>query len=746
MFNDGKVTVSLFLPKTSKEVVLTENGKILDKYCTSLKGEQDLTGNFRLTGNFINKDNIFKIINEGAILKVRNEYDEDEIFRITTITPTPFLISIIAFQITITDTKTLWLTDVRPTNQNGLSAIQYMYDKSDSMGFSKEIKLNSDIMTTNTAYYQLMTLHDALFTADQSFINRWGGEVYRHQYNLEINKHIGNDNGVTIRENKNLTGFEGNKSTDDLCTVAIGKGYDGILGDYIESPLKDKYDRAYVKVIEYSDVKVRTESDTEETDDNSMLFDTLEEAKAELNKRIKNEFKNNKIDEIQATYDINFIDLSKTDKYKDYLQAERLFLGDSLNVIVPSLGITLKTRVISKEIDYLQNRVTKMTVSNVPVNVEKTDSQIVGSIRDMLKKNNNINLGEYVNTVIKGGLKNSNVIVRQNELLIMDTDNPKTCKRLWRLNLNGGAYSKTGYNGNYEYGFTMDGVFNASMIQTGILSTILIQNSDGSFQIDLSGTGGAKYFTNKNLAMEMKGHSLLFYNYAKYGDYIGELGSFINSSNSAAEIGLVHDFDSAIAIIYPNKSSSTGYSSYVKFDKYNVMGNKAQAPIKVYEDIEMNKTTIYNARLKSDNIQEISINGEVIAYLTNDVMVVRKNLQVLGNKNCIQQTKNYGEVPFYSNEDINSLLTKTPIDEVHKTTLQENGTYKCIIKINDLIKECINTTESYNVWISKLGFGDYKITTYPGYFVVESDREMEFKYKLEGKRKGFEDRNEKLIC
>lgn len=786
MVNDGKVIISLFLPKTSKDVVLNQNGKILDKYCISLNGECDLAGNFRLTGNFINKDEIYKIINEGTILKVRNEYGEDEIFRITTVTPTPFIISIIAFQITITDTKTLWLGDVRPTNQNGLSAMQYMYDKSDSMGFPKEIKLNSDIMTTGTAYYQLMTLHDALFTCDQSFINRWGGEVYRHQYNLEINKHIGEDNGVTIREGKNLTGFEGNKTTDDLCTVAVGKGYDGILGDYIESSLKNKYDRAYVKVIEYSDVKVRTESDSEETDDNSMLFDTLEDAKAELNKRIKNEFKNNKIDEIKATYNINFIDLSKTDKYKDYVQAERLFLGDNLNVIVPSLGITLKTRVISKEVDYLQSRVTKMTVSNVPVNVEKTDSQIVANIRNMLKENNNINLGEYVNTVIKGGMKNSNVIVRQNELLIMDTDNPKTCKRVWRFNLNGCAYSNTGYNGQYQYGFTMDGVFNASMIQTGILSTILIQNMDGSFKIDLSGTGGAKYFTDGQLAMNMKGNSLLFYNWAKNGDYIGEIGAYCRTTDKFPNgdpdkpiITLTNDLDSAVTIAYKIKDNGDT-RAYIDFDKYNVLGNNV--PICFKENVSLknnllyfgdnnqvemfNSTTNYLCTKVSNGFEIYHKktnhcifhaegvnayfsdweNGESYASFSKDyfvlpglfratnthAIVAENDFVCNGKKNRAVKTENFGTVLQNAYETCECYF-----GDIQETVIPATGELK--VQMDKKFLETVNTEVPYQVFTTKYGVGDiYVSERNKDNFIIKGTPNLNFCYEVKAKQKGYE--------
>ncbi|WP_338627500.1 phage tail spike protein [Clostridium baratii] len=771
MVNDGKVTVSLFLPKTSKEVVLTENGKILDKYCTSLKGEQDINGNFRLTGNFINKDSIFKIITEGAILKVRNEYDEDEIFRITTITPTPFIISIIAFQITITDTKTLWLTDVRPTNQKGLSAMQYMYDKSDSMGFPKEIILTSDIDIINTAYYQLMSLHDALFTCDQSFINRWGGEVYRHQYNLTINKQIGSYNGVTIRENKNLVGFEANKSTDNLCTVAVGKGYDGILGDYIESPLKDKYDRAYTKVIEYSDVKVKTDSDINE-DNETMLFDTLEEAKAELNRRIKNGFKNNKIDEIQATYNIDFLELSKTEEYKDYVQAERLYLGDFLDVIVDSLDIKIKTRVISKEIDYLKNRVTKMTVSNIPVeSMSKTDSQIVGSIRDILSKNNNIDLGNYVDTVIKSGMKNSNVIVRKNEILIMDTDDIKTAKKVWRWNGAAMAHSSTGYYGKYNIGFTMDGILNANIIRTGILSTILIQNADGSFQIDLSGTSGASFFNDGQLAMRIENNSLNFFNWGKDGDYIGALTALCqNDDPNKPLIGLVNDLDSSVSIGYRDKKDSHTFHSYIDFDKYNILKSKQIAPIRVFEDVEMGNRNLYNPTLNFEGKQVYNSVGKDLVfkfpkkqgfvlsgtngtfawiseegwslknlfYYNNCVnssndFYVGGNLKVNGKKNRIVKTELFGDISLNAYE-----TSECYFGDIGRGKLK-NG--KCILRLDPKYLATVNTNIQYEVRTWAYGEGKVWVETkdmYPQYVIVHGDNDIEFGYEIMAKQKDYE--------
>ena len=54
---------------------------------------------------------------------------------------------------------------------------------------------------------------------------------------------------------------------------------------------------------------------------------------------------------------------------------------------------------------------------------------------------------------------NGHVVITENadELLIMDTDDIETARKVWRWNLNGLGYSSTGYNGQYATAITMDG-------------------------------------------------------------------------------------------------------------------------------------------------------------------------------------------------------------------------------------------------------------------------------------------------
>lgn len=637
---DGKIRIAIFPQNTPRDTVLSSNGYSLDNWCTLANGFKDLAGNFRFEGNFIN-DKKRPEIEKGYILKVLDEYGRDEIFRITTCNKNTMITSIIAFQITITETQSLWLDDVRPTECSGTSSIQYILDGANSFGFPKEIFVSSNISNTSTAYYQKMSMFNALHNCDQSFKNRWGGEVLRHQYNLTINDKIGQDNGVIIREGKNLLGFKANTNIDSLATVLIGKGFDGITGDYIESPIKNKYPRAFIKVIEYSDIKVRNESDS-----NDEGFATLEEAQREINKRIKEEFSEKHVDEVKAQYDIDFIQLEQTEEFKEYASLQILDVGDIARVYVDSLDLKLTTRVVEKNINYLNGTVLKTVLSNNPVQVIKSDSQVISEIRNTFIKNNNSNLGDFINSMMRAGLKNSFVINKENETYWLDNKDPNLAKNVVRINKNGLACSTTGINGKFEYGITIDGKINASMIVTGILSTILITNADNSFEIDLSGTGGALFRNNGKDAIKIERNMVRLFNWKKNGEYIGALMSLIQGDDENKPIiGLANAIHSALTLGYEEKGSIS-VPSYVEFDKYNILGDKGGKPIRIKEEIDFKGNKVYNLEIMSDNGKNNIYVGDHYINITtqnNEIVVSDRGVRI-GKQNTFFYDANTGEI------------------------------------------------------------------------------------------------------
>lgn len=477
--NGNIIKISHFPKGTPKDTVLTKTRTVLDNICRSCTVEEDIaSGNYVLDAEFlVDSGGLWNELVEESILKCQLDYGT-EIFVIKKVKKQSKYISVTAVQMTIHACNTLWLEDVRPTNTNGQGALSHML--TNAIGKKKEIVLQSNISVMNTAYYQRKRLQEALFNADNSFIERWGGEVLRRGYTLSINDRIGIDRGVVIRRGKNLTGFEGTTDLDQLCTMAKGVGFDGITHEgYVMSPLADQYDQYYPREFKYDDVKVKTENDTEG-------YDTLEEAQAELIRRVNLEYSQNHVDELRAEYNLSFIPLGMTEEYK-HLASEVIYLGDTVKIQETLLGIDLKVRVISRKYDVMKQKPLSMTLSNIPIEEKRTtvsDSAIIKQLKDQIKQNNN-SVAEYVQSMINSGSTNSYVLCRQNEILAMDNKDINSAINIVRLNKHGLAFSQTGYYGEYTYGFTIDGVLNASLIRTGILTAILIQSVSGDCSINL---------------------------------------------------------------------------------------------------------------------------------------------------------------------------------------------------------------------------------------------------------------------
>ena len=491
-----QIKVAYFPSYTEKNKVLGSNGKSLDKYCIKCEPDEDLSsGNYILDATFLIEDNLQDLLQEEVILKVLVDYGY-EIFRISKVTVGTRYIDVVARQITIADSLTLWLEDVRPTNLNGQAAVSWMLDNAEGR---KEIQIVSDIDAIATAYYQRMSLYKALHDNDNSFLNRWGGEVQRRGYTIYINKRIGRDRGFSIREGKNLTGFKGTSNIDNLVTRARGQGYNGILGNYIDSSLIGAYNRIYTSVIKYDDVKVKDEYNDEG-------YDTLEQAQAELDRRIEEEFSKNDIDKIKASYTINFVQLEKTEEYKNYVVAERLFIGDTSRVYIPKLNVDIKVRAMSKKYDVLAQKTKEIKLSNYIEVKPLSIKQIVEKLETMDSTETILQLAkDNATSLIKGGLKNSYVIVRENEIIIGDTKDINTMTNVWRFNNGGLGHSKTGYYGEFGTAITQDGQIVADFITTGVLNaglikTGLLKSFNGVSWINLD--NGTFDYANGNLSYD----------------------------------------------------------------------------------------------------------------------------------------------------------------------------------------------------------------------------------------------------
>ena len=478
------------------------------------------------------------------------------------------------------------LLDVRPTEKLGQEALNIILEGTPFTG-------HSNLNTLSTAYYIRKNIVEALLGDEEnSFINRWGGEFYCENFDVYFNDKIGSDNGVRVEFGYNLNEIEEDVNIEEVVTRIIPVGYDGIMlegnAQWVDSPLINKYTKPKMRVIEFSDIKVKESSDDEEG------FDTIEEARAELIKQCNLLFDNG-IDKPVINYKIDMINLANTTAYKDFKMLVEVNKGDTVTCYIKHLDIDVKARVIDYERDLITGEYTYIELGNVVSNFFNEQADIQSKVNNILNSNGSVKAQTLEGTInaIQTQFKAMKDIAQKQDvraILFEDRIEDSPTFGCMCLGTMGFEIASSFKPGTKEWDFRTFGTgkgFIADHIIAGILSAVLIRNLDGSFEIDLSKTGGALFKNNGKDAIRIENNSIMLYNWAKEGDYIGALTSLVRTDDSTKPmIGLVNDIDSALSIGYQHKGKDgEEFKSYIEFDKYGVL--ERQNPISILQNMGM---------------------------------------------------------------------------------------------------------------------------------------------------------------
>jgi len=277
------------------------------------------------------------------------------------------------------------LLDVRPTNKLGQEALNLILA---GTGFTG----HSNLTTLNTSYYVRKNIVEALLGDDEnSFLNRWGGEFYCENYDIYINDRIGSDNGVRVEFGYNLNEIEEDVNIENVVTRIIPVGFNGIMLEgntpWVDSPLILKYTKPKMRVITFSDIKVKENSSDEEG------FNTIAEAREELIKRCKNLFQEG-IDKPTVNYKIDMINLANTTAYKDFKMLVNVSKGDTVTCYIPHLDIDVKARVVDYEKDLLTGEYISIELGNTVDNFFNKQADIQATVNKITNNNGTVNAGE----------------------------------------------------------------------------------------------------------------------------------------------------------------------------------------------------------------------------------------------------------------------------------------------------------------------------------------------------------------
>lgn len=449
-----------FTPLTLENFQKNGNGYLTDFKSRPIITKEQFPGTYKLEFDYAINGLNAKYIEQFAYIKA-NFDGSDQLFQIQSAEKTLSTKTIHVYALHVFFTlNNNFLADVRPTNLSAPEAIRYVLANAQ---YNTPFTVIGQGSSINTAYYEKKTVTEAISTADNSILNRWGVEIDVDNFIIRVADTIGNDNGTFLSYAKNLTEVVQFIDISEMATRLMPVGNDGITLPelYVDSENINNYPTPIIKTL---DVDVSIDKDTTEQEAYTIMRNACQE------------WFENGGDKPLMNFTVDFVELSKMPQYYEkYSVLERVRLGDYVTVQVWNMNI--KMRVISVEYDCLSKRYISIQLGNARVDYFKQQNKAIENVVNKMgvSPKSILEQAREQATSIINNVNGGYVLKRNGELLIMDTENPNTATKVWRWNLNGLAYSSTGINGPYNTAMTMDGSIVADFITTGKLNTDLIE-------------------------------------------------------------------------------------------------------------------------------------------------------------------------------------------------------------------------------------------------------------------------------
>lgn len=348
----------------------------------------------------IDQEGRWKYIVDNAVVKMPS-FNGEQLFRIRNKEKSDSGVSAELTPIFLDAKEDCFLVDVRPTEKNGQEALDLMTAE------NKKYSAKSDIKTISTAYYQTKNLIEAINGDDEnSFVNRWGGEIIYDNYNAAINKRIGGDYGVQVLYGKNIVkdGFSETVDMSDVVTRIVPKAYNGYMleGDepWIDSPLIEKYPTVHYGVMTFEDVKMRTDASEDDEENGVIICDTQEELEKALKKKCEEQFEAG-VDKPKITIKVDMELLQNTELYEDVMELEKVLLGDTVHCNHSKLRIISDARAIELEWDAIKNKIKSVTLGDFQYNFLSNASSVMNRVEQAIRTDGTL-IGQQVMGIING--------------------------------------------------------------------------------------------------------------------------------------------------------------------------------------------------------------------------------------------------------------------------------------------------------------------------------------------------------
>lgn len=285
--------------------------------------------------------------------------DGDQLFRVANPSASMGIVNVFCYHV-FYDLIDNFIEDTNIVSKTGIGALTQLKG---ALQYPSKFDFFSDIGKLNNARLVRMNPIEAMLDIgkENSFLNRWGGELKRDNFLVSILENRGRDRGVIIQHKKDLLGYEASVDWQSPITKIMPQGFDGLLlpEKYVTSANVGKYVNPKIQKVDFEDVKAAIGDYA--NDDDAI---PLEDAYNILRQRARAMFEVNHVDQPLANYKVTFQELSQTEEYKDFAVLQSVYMGDTVTVQHDEDNIYIQAKVISYKYDPVKQRYIEITLGN----------------------------------------------------------------------------------------------------------------------------------------------------------------------------------------------------------------------------------------------------------------------------------------------------------------------------------------------------------------------------------------------
>lgn len=518
----------------------------------------------------IDPEGRWKYIEEEAIVEMPS-FNGKQLYRIRSKKKTVSIVQATMEPVFFDSIDDCWLEGVRPTNKTGQEALDIMLES------NPKYSAKSDIDKLGTAYYEYQNFMEALNSnQDNSFINRWGGEILFDNYEIIVNSRVGEDRGVEIRYGKNIkkAGISEEVSTGNTVTRIYPKAYNGYKMSgkgYVDSPLLKKYPTVKTITMTFSDVKMAEDAQEGDEEKGIIICNSQDELDQALKMKCENQYSNG-LDKPSVTISVDMVLTGNTEEYKQYSKLEEISLGDTVHCRNARLGIVTDARVIELKYNSILKRVESVVIGDYSYNYFNNVSSTVNRVQNAIRSD-----GTVIAEQVYGAINTLNAFLHAQSTAAKRTDS--VAYLIEDLDQNSELYGamEAGTQGLRLAKERKDGewIWRTAVTAAGIIADLIvtgkIQDRLGKSYWDLDNgkmllSGIFQQITdNGKKSVDIKNNRINIYSWQKEGDYVGSIGSLAigDDLNAKQRIGVYCDTEDMLVFGYSSKKTAEGDAATV---------------------------------------------------------------------------------------------------------------------------------------------------------------------------------------